>query len=210
MSVINTNVDVLLSNGDETINQQSKWLYYIKSECERMTKLTNDLLYLTQMDYSEIKKIYTNFNFSEAVESVILAMEAVFFEHNLTFNYTLEPGLMLRGNIEELEQVVMILLDNAIKYTNTDGTVDIMLKKRHNECILSVTNTGEGIAEEHLEKIFDRFYRTDKSRARKQGGYGLGLAIARAIVEQHNGKIYAKSVIGKITTFTMELPLLNV
>jgi signal transduction histidine kinase len=73
-----------------------------------------------------------------------------------------------------------------------------------------VTNTGEGIAEEHLEKIFDRFYRTDKSRARKQGGYGLGLAIARAIVEQHNGKIYAKSVIGKTTTFTMELPLLNV
>lgn len=209
MSVINTNVDVLLSNGDDTINQQSKWLHYIKSECERMTKLTNDLLYLTQMDYSEIRTIYTDFNFSEAVENVILAMEAVFFEHSLTFNYTMEPDLLVHGNIEELKQVAMILLDNAIKYTNPNGTVDIVLKKRHNECILSVTNTGEGIAEEHLEKIFDRFYRTDKSRARKQGGYGLGLAIAKAITEQHSGKIYAKSILGKTTTFAVELPLIS-
>jgi signal transduction histidine kinase len=100
----------------------------------------------------------------------------------------------------------MILLDNALKYTNKKGNVTIALKKLNNNNVLSVTNTGEGIPEDQLEKIFDRFYRVDKSRARKSGGYGLGLAIAKAIVEQHAGKIYAKSVLNESTTFTVELP----
>ncbi|MCX7922540.1 MAG: HAMP domain-containing histidine kinase [Clostridia bacterium] len=209
LAVINTNVDVLLSNSNDTIDNQSKWLHYIKSESERMTKLTNDLLYLTQMDYSDIKMIFTKFNLSEAVENVILTMEAVIFEHNISLNYDIEPDLMTHGNDEQIRQVIMILLDNAIKYTNTKGAIDISLKKHHNDIVLSVTNTGEGIPEEHLEKIFDRFYRTDKSRTRKLGGYGLGLAIAKAIVEQHKGTIYAKSVINESTTFIVELPLVS-
>lgn len=209
LAVINTNVDVLLANGEDTINKQSKWLHYIKSESERMTKLTNDLLYLTQVDYSDVKTIYAGFNLSEAVENVILTMEAVIFEHNISLHYSIEPGLITRGNNEEIQEVVMILLDNALKYTNTNGSVDIILKKRHNDIVLSVTNTGEGIPEEHLEKIFDRFYRTDKSRSRKLGGYGLGLAIARAIIEQHRGRIYAKSTLNEKTTFYIELPLVS-
>lgn len=206
LAVINTNVDVLLSNGDETVNSQSKWLHYIKSEVERMTKLTNDLLYLAQMDYSDIKMIFTDFNISEVVENVLLTMEAVVFENNINLDYNIEPNLKMHGNSEQLQQVTMILLDNALKYTNAEGNVGIILKKQHNSIFLSVTNTGEGIPEEHLNKIFDRFYRVDKSRARKSGGYGLGLAIAKAIVEQHGGKIYAKSILNESTTFTVELP----
>lgn len=117
-----------------------------------MAKLTNDLLYLTQIDYSEIKMIFTDFNFSETVENVILAMEAVIFEHNLSREYDIEPNLITHGNSEQLQQVVMILLDNALKYTNSKGIVSIALKKSHNSIVLSVTNMGEGIAEEHIER----------------------------------------------------------
>jgi signal transduction histidine kinase len=205
LSVINTNVDVLLSNSEDSINSQSKWLYYIKSEVERMARLTNDLLYLTQMDYSESKMIFSEFNLSEAVENVILTMEAVIFENNISLDYNIEPNIAVKGNREQFKQVVMILLDNALKYTNKNGKVNLILKKTHNNIMLSVSNTGKGISEEHLPKIFDRFYRIDKSRARNSGGYGLGLAIAKAIIQQHGGKITAQSIENVSTTFTVEI-----
>jgi two-component system, OmpR family, sensor histidine kinase CiaH len=205
LAIINTNTDVLLSNSEDTIRNQSKWLHYIKSETERMTGLTNDLLYLTQMDDYRTSMIFSKFDLSEAVENIILTMEAIIFEKQFSLDYEIEPHIMVMGNSEQIKQVVMILLDNAIKYTNPKGSITISLKKQHNEAVLSVTNTGEGIAPEHLSRIFDRFYRTDASRARKQGGYGLGLAIAKSIVEQHKGKIYAKSVLGESTTFYVRL-----
>lgn len=205
LTIINTNADVLLSNSDDTIHNQSKWLHYIKSETERMTSLTNDLLYLTEMDDSRSTMMYSKFNLSEAVENIILTMEAVIFEKNVSLEYDIQPDLTVQGNSEQIKQVIMILLDNAVKYTNPKGSVTLILKKQHNDVVLSVTNTGEGIAPEHLTRIFDRFYRTDASRARKQGGYGLGLAIAKSIVEQHKGKIYAKSTVGESTTFYVHL-----
>jgi signal transduction histidine kinase len=207
LAVINTNVDVLLSNSEDTISSQSKWLHYIKSESERMSKLTNDLLYLTRMDYSENKMVFSGFDLSKAVENVILTMEAVIFEQSLSLDYDLEPDLKAYGSSEQIQQVVMILLDNAVKYSDRNGSIQVSLKRRHNDAVLLVTNTGEGIPEEQLGKIFDRFYRTDKSRSRRLGGYGLGLSIARAIVEQHKGRIYAKSVLNDRTTFYAELPL---
>jgi len=206
LAVINTNVDVLLSNEEESIKNQSKWLYYIKSEVERMTKLTKDLLYLTQVDYSEVKMIFSDFSLSEAVENVLLTMEAVIFENNISLQYDIEPNLNLHGNSEQIKQVIMILLDNALKYTNEKGFVDVSLKKHQNGIQFTVTNTGKGISDEHWDKIFDRFYRLDKSRSRNSGGYGLGLAIAKAIVEQHGGKISVKSIVDKTTTFTVEFP----
>lgn len=208
LAVINTNVDVLLSNGEDSINSQKKWLNYIKSEVERMSKLTNDLLYLTQIDYSDVKMIFSNINLSETIENVILTMEAVIFENNILFDYDLEEGLTIHGNNEQIKQVVMILLDNAVKYTEPKGTINLSLKKINSNATLSITNTGKGISEDHLSRIFDRFYRIDKSRERKSGGYGLGLSIAKAIVEHHGGKIYARSVVNQSTTFIVELPSL--
>ena len=205
LTIISTNADVLLSNSDDTIRNQSKWLYYIKSETERMTRLTNDLLYLTKMDDSSSSMIFAKFDMSEAVENIILTMEAVIFEKHVSLNYDIDPHLTVQGNSEQIKQVIMILVDNSVKYTNSKGTVTVSLKKKNNDVILSITNTGEGIAAEHLTRIFDRFYRTDASRARAQGGYGLGLAIAKSIVEQHKGNIYAQSVVGESTTFSIHL-----
>ncbi|MWC30259.1 sensor histidine kinase [Paenibacillus sp. MMS18-CY102] len=207
LAVINTNADVLLANSEDTIRNQAKWLHRIQSETERMKTLTNDLLYLTEMDDSRAGMIFSNFNVSESVESVILTMEAVVFEKDLSLRYEIEPDLAVRGNNEQIKQVAMILLDNAIKYTPAKGTIDISLKKRHHEIVLAVANTGDGIQPEHLERIFDRFYRADASRSRRLGGYGLGLAIAKSIVEQHRGKIVAKSTPKEMTSFTVLLPV---
>lgn len=206
LAVINTNVDVLLTNGEDNINDGSKWLYYIKSEVERMTKLTNDLLYLTQVDYSDINMFFSDFNLSEAVENVLLTMEAVIFEKNISLQYNIDPNIKIYGNSEQIKQVVMILLDNALKYTNAKGSVTVNLKKYQNNILLSVANTGKGIPEECMPEIFDRFYRIDKSRSKNNGGYGLGLAIAKAIVKQHKGKISVKSVLGESAIFSVEFP----
>ncbi|KZL89650.1 sensor histidine kinase [Clostridium magnum] len=206
LAVINTNADVLLSNSEDTIINQSKWIYFIKSEVERMTKLTNDLLYLAKADNSDMKLISTDFDLSETIENVILTMEASIFENNMVLDYNIEPNVISHGNSEQIKQVVMILLDNALKYTNPEGKISLSFKKYNNKAILKISNTGKGISEEHLDKIFDRFYCVDKSRSKNSGGYGLGLSIAKAIVEQHNGKISVKSSLNENTTFTVELP----
>ncbi|REE70516.1 phospho-acceptor domain-containing protein [Paenibacillus taihuensis] len=205
LAVINTNADVLLANGEETINDQIKWLQHIKSETERMKTLTNDLLYLTQMDDAREQMIQVPFDLSEAVDSIILTMEAVIFEKELAFDYDIEPGLTITGNSEQMKQVVMILLDNAIKYANSHGSIHIALKKQQGHIQLSVSNTGPGIPADQLDKIFDRFYRGDASRTRKNGGYGLGLAIAKSIIEQHRGRIHARSTPNEKTTFYVQL-----
>ncbi|BFT76119.1 sensor histidine kinase [Paenibacillus sp. P36] len=205
LAVINTNADVLLANSDDTIHNQVKWLHHIKSETERMKTLTNDLLYLTEMEDSRAGLLFANFNISEAVEGVILTMEAVVYEKDISLTYGIEPDLSLRGSCEQIKQVVMILLDNAIKYTKPKGSIALTLQKRHSDILLTVTNTGEGIPSDHLGRIFDRFYRANQSRSRKSGGYGLGLAIAKSIVEQHKGKIYAKSVLNETTSFYVQL-----
>ncbi|SET94549.1 cell wall metabolism sensor histidine kinase WalK [Paenibacillus sp. NFR01] len=207
LAVINTNADVLLANREDTIGAQAKWLQYIKSETGRMAKLTSDLLYLTEMDDSRIGPLHAPFDMSDAAMDIILTMEAVIFEQNVMLDYDIAPDVTVNGNREQIKQVVMILLDNAVKYSGPGGQVNLTLKKQQGEALLAVSNTGDGIAPEHLHRIFDRFYRTDTSRSRKQGGHGLGLAIAKSIIEQqHKGKIYAKSQPGGLTTFYVQLP----
>lgn len=205
LAVINTNAEVLLANSEDSIQSQTKWLHHIKSETERMKALANDLLYLARMDDARGQLIFVPFDLSEAVESVILTMEAVIYEKELAFTYEIEPRLSMTGSSEQVKQVVMILLDNAVKYANPRGAIHLELKKQHHRPLLKVTNTGEGIAPEHINHIFDRFYRADASRSRKHGGYGLGLAIAKSIVEGHKGKIFVKSVPNGQTSFYVQL-----
>ncbi|HAS72603.1 MAG TPA: two-component sensor histidine kinase [Clostridiales bacterium UBA8960] len=199
LSVIQTNVEVLLSNG------HSKWLTYIKDEVVRMGHLTNDLLYLAKIDYAEEHQIIkAEFDFSKRIEHLILGLEAVIFEKKIEFTYNILPSVRLHGNPEQLSQVLMILLDNAIKYTPEGGSMALDMVYTTHQFVLSVSNTGEGISPEDLPHIFDRFYRGDKSRARNSDSYGLGLSIAKSIIEQHGGKINCESTHGQ-TTFTIKL-----
>ena len=133
-------------------------------------------------------------------------MEASIFENDILLDYNIEPNVMSHGNSEQIKQVIMILLDNALKYTTPKGKISIVLRKYNNKAIMTVTNTSKGIPEGYIDKIFDRFYRIDKSRSKDSGGYGLGLSIAKAIVEQHYGKISVESNVNENTTFTVEMP----
>lgn len=207
LTTINTNVDVLLSHHESTIGSEKKWLEYIKTESERMTKLTNDLLYLARLDHSEGNVIMSKVSFSDAAENVILLMEAVVFEKDVNLEYDIQPDLYVKGSMEQLKQVVMILLDNAIKYTPKSGDIKITLKQESSDAVLTVRNTGEGISEEAQKQIFERFYREDKSRARESGGYGLGLAIAKSVVTEYKGSIKVSSRKNEYTQFTVHIPI---
>ncbi len=206
LTTINTNVDVLLSHTDNKIAEEKKWLDYIKTEAERMTKLTNDLLYLAGLDHGGGNVIYSPVSFSEATESVILLMEAVIFEKNVNMDYSIEPDISVKASPEQLKQLVMILLDNAVKYTPASGSIRVTLAHEGADAALRVRNTGEGISEEAQKQIFERFYREDRSRSRESGGYGLGLAIAKAIVNEYKGSIKVFSKKNEFTEFTVKIP----
>lgn len=205
LTTINTNIDVLLSHTDSTIGEERKWLDYIKSEAQRMTKLTNDLLYLARLDYDENKVMLDKVSFSDAAENVLLLMEAVAFENDVLLDYDIESDVYINSSNEQAKQLVMILLDNAVKYTPKNGNIKIKLKTENSNAVFSVWNSGEGISD--VKHIFERFYREDKSRSRESGGYGLGLAIAKAIVTQSKGEITVSSVKNKFTEFVVKIPV---
>lgn len=204
LTTINTNIDVLLSHEDSLIRDEKKWLMYIRSENERMVKLTNDLLYLARLDHDE-NTVYSDTSFSDAAESVILAMEAVAFERNITVNENIDDGVIVKASPEQLRQLIMILMDNAIKYTPDGGMISVSLS-RGRDAVLKIRNSGAGIDKDDIKQIFERFYRSDRSRARESGGYGLGLAIAKAITENFGGVISVSSKVNEYTEFYVSIP----
>jgi len=207
LAVISANVDVLVNNENAHAEDldNGKWLQYIKTEVERMSHLTRDLLYLTQMEDAEDHQMMkTAFNLSEKIEQMLLSVEAIAFEKKIELDYAL-PDAEIVGNSEQLSQVIMILLDNAIKYTPENGEIKANLTRTQHHYLLTLTNTGEGISPDDLPHVFDRFYRGDKVRSRQSNSYGLGLAIAKTIIEQHAGKLTCESVPGEKTVFTVKL-----
>ena len=121
-----------------------------------------------------------------------MTFEPVLFEKGLQLECHIQPGIFLKGNGQSLRQVADILLDNTLKYS-APGVVTLeLIRSGRGKCLLAVSNPGEPIPTEELERIFDRFYRTDKSRSR-DGSFGLGLSIAKTVVTEHGGKIWAKS-----------------
>ncbi|WMT39637.1 HAMP domain-containing sensor histidine kinase [Paenibacillus sp. D2_2] len=197
IAVINANAEALYANKTESIESQQKWLNYITAETDRMGKLVSDLLYLAKTDSEAVNNELIPFNISHIVTDVLLAMEAVVFEKGITLSHDIEPDLIAYGASEKMKQVVIILLDNAVKYVNENGNIDVALRKSRNHVFFSVKNTGSGIPKESLPKLFDRFYRIDASRAH-DGGYGLGLSIARAIIENADGKFTPRALKEKV------------
>jgi two-component system phosphate regulon sensor histidine kinase PhoR len=117
-----------------------------------------------------------------------------------------EEPLVIRGDRRQLEQALVNLLDNAVKYTDPPGRVVLSIRRRDREVHLEVSDTGVGIPEEHIPRIFERFYRVDKARSRQLGGTGLGLAIVKHIVQAHGGRVEVESTPGKGSTFRVVLP----
>ncbi|MCY9517064.1 sensor histidine kinase [Paenibacillus apiarius] len=207
LAIINANSDALLANEGDTIQSQRKWLDYIKNQTDRMSQLVNDLLYLAKTEDTNLTLNVIPFDISEMVSDVILSMEAVAFEKEITLLQEVEPNLIIKSDCEKVKQVITILVDNAIKYTEEKGRIHITLKKTRHQLAFSIKNSGKGIAKKHLSKVFDRFYRADPARTQENGGYGLGLPIAKAIIDRLGGTIHAGSEENDGATFTFTLGL---
>lgn len=210
LTVILANTDIVLSHKEDTINNQIKWINYIKTECKRMTTLVNDLLFLAKTDANRNEVIFSKVNFSDIIWNCVLPFESVAFEEGKTINNKIPPNIFINGDNNRLKQLIFILVDNAVKYSNEKGVVNITLITFQGRAILSVNNTGNHIQKEKISHLFDRFYRVDESRERKKGGYGLGLAIAKNIVESHHGKINVTSSESEGITFTISFSLANI
>ena len=200
LAVISANTEVLARQIGE-----NEWLGYIQSEVERTNGLVQSLLTLARTDRRGDQVPMADVDLSQAVMSVALPFESTLFESGKTLETDVDEGVHVHGNEDMLRQLTVIFLSNAMKYGADGGTVRVSLHARGKGAVLSVFNTGPRIPDEDLEKIFDRFYRVEKSRNKEVEGYGLGLAIARNIVEMHRGRVQADST-DEGTTFTVALP----
>ncbi len=206
LTVLLADADILLARQEETVGSQRKWVEHIQAEGLRMKALVQDLLFLARGDAGGRERPRGRADLSALCESCLLSFEPVAFEAGLTLNSSLAPGVSVTGDGDELRRLAVILLDNACKYCEPGGTVTVTLSGGE-RAALTVHNTGEPIPAEAQPHLFERFYRADAARSREQGGSGLGLSIAAAIVERHRGKIAVRSEAGEGTAFTVTLPL---
>lgn len=207
LTVILANLKILLSHREDTIAQQSRWIENTQTEAARMKKLVENLLFLARSESNTIPLTMCSFNLSDALWSCLLPFESLAFEQGVTLNEEIAGDLFLTGDENQLKQLTVILLDNACKYASGEKKVTVRLEQVQEKAVLTVNNTGDAIPSEELSHLFERFYRSDKSRARTEGGYGLGLSIASTIVKNHRGKIQVQSTLESGTTFTVQLPL---
>ena len=184
LAVIEANADVL-----ENEIGENKWLTYIQNETDSMDKLINELLLLAKIENINNVKDYEQFNLSEYVETIASMFESIAFEKQIKIVTKIKNEISINGNKQDIEHIVSTLVDNAIKHSEVGKDVEVELLEEKSNIILQVKNYGESIPKEQQDKIFERFYRVDKSRNRSEKRYGLGLAIAKSTVEKYNGKI---------------------
>lgn len=194
LSVIMASSEALEDNPNEV-----KWLNNIKSEANRMNILIKNLLELASLEKKE-NYILKEDDLSKVVYLAVLTFDAKAYESDIKLESKIDSNIKFNFDTYSINELVEILLDNALKHADKKSTIVVSLKEQGNNILLSVTDTGDIIPKGEEEKIFERFYRLDKSRSRKENRYGLGLAIAKNIVLNHNGKISAESI-GKVTTF---------
>lgn len=212
LSVLLTSINALEMEKEANEEDQfsRKLLTNMKEEVKRMAKLVGDLLTLARSDSEQDELLMEEFDYRPIAAKIIESMKPLADSKGIDITLRAPSPLTIYGDQERLKQLLYLLLDNAIKYTPNDGRVEITLsvekQERHPTFTLQVKDTGIGISSEDMEKIFDRFYRVDKARSRQTGGYGLGLSIAKWIVEAHKGTIQVESKVGEGSIFTVKIP----
>ena len=171
-----------------------------------MANLVDNLLLLARTDSQQLQLNKETFSLNLALNEALEPFRPVATQQGINLKNNLSTPINFYGDRNLIKQVVVILLDNAIKYTPWGGNIELKLIDQTNNIEFSVTDTGEGIDPEHLGKIFERFYRVDKARSRQGGGTGLGLAIAQWIVSEHHGEITVASTTGQGSSFRVILP----
>ena len=200
LAVISANAEVL----EQEIGS-NEYLGYIRSEVKRTDSLVKNLLTLARLDRSDARAEMKPFDLSHALLDVILPFESTVYEAGKTLETDIPDGIGCTGNEEMIKQLTVILLSNALKYSDEKGHIRISLAARGKQREIRVFNTGKAIAPEDQERIFDRFWRADPAHSHDTGSHGLGLAIARSVVEVHHGKISVESREDEGTTFIVLL-----
>ncbi len=180
--------------------KNEKWIHNLKSESEKMSHLITRLLDLSKSENGIQKEDFHNNNLSKIIEKRALIFESLAYEKNVLIDLDIMPDINLVCNLESMDELITILIDNAICHSEKNSSILVKLSKENKNVIIEVRNKGKEIAKEEQEKIFERFYRGDKARTHKENRYGLGLAIAKNIVESHKGSITVSSKNG-FTTF---------
>ena len=206
---IKSYAETIVSAGDELPGElRTNFLGVIINEADRMTRIVQDLLTLSKIDYGKMEMNISRFSFAQAVQNVYEAARLNAEQnHHHTMTFTCEDNIPeVNGDRERIEQVVMNIVSNAIKYTPDGGKIEIHVGTGKKTVYVRVTDNGIGIPEKDLPRLFERFYRVDKARSRESGGTGLGLSIAREILQQHKGDIHIDSVYGEGTDVVITLP----
>ncbi|MCI9263893.1 MAG: two-component sensor histidine kinase [Oscillospiraceae bacterium] len=206
ITVILANTGILRSHPADSVAEQVKWIDYIQDEAVRMKGLVDDLLFLAKSDAARLPFHPAVIRLDQLVIATLLSFEPVAFEAGVALKEDISPDISVLGDEDQLRRLVVILLDNGVKYAGSQGIVTLRLDRLQDRPRLSVHNTGPAIPPEHLPHLFERFYRTDVARDRSQGGYGLGLSIAKSIAEGHQGKLTVTSSPAEGTTFSILFP----
>jgi signal transduction histidine kinase len=201
LAVIRANAEFLQQEQPENVEARD-----IVSETDRLSSLVDALLAVARDDDRGAKALHMRVDLAEVVEATVASFRTVTTDHELELTHATPNELMVMGDREQLRQVLVILLDNAVRYTPAGGRIHVQARADGKEAVLTVHDTGIGIPEEALPRVFERFYRADDARNRQSGGVGLGLAIARELVTRHSGRISVTSTEGAGSTFTVRLP----
>ena len=187
---------------------RKKYLQRAAKGVDRLIYIIKDLDLITKLEVGDLNLERMNFDIVELIESVfdLLEMKASKKKIALTFDMDYEGPIYVQADKEKIQQVFTNLLVNSIKYGHKGGTTEVSVENLiQNKVIVRVTDNGEGIPKQHIPRLFERFYRVDKSGSRSEGGSGLGLAIVKHIIEAHNEKIYVESEIGIGSEFSFTL-----
>lgn len=202
LTIISADADVL-----EMQQGSNEWLSDIRVQIERLSKLTYNLIFLAKMEENHKSINIQEFSISDMAEDCVQAFQTLAKVQQKNFSSKIQPGLILRGDPSQIERLFSVLLDNALKYSQPEGQISVVLRAHRHFIHLEVFNTTDFIEKEQLPRLFDRFYRIDPSRSSETGGHGIGLSIARAVVLAHGGEITASSQDNCSFTVTVLLPI---
>jgi signal transduction histidine kinase len=202
--------ETMIQHAERDPTLASKYLPRIVSHTDRLARLATQLLDLAQLESGDLVGTFEPGRLDEVVEEVLHTCTSPAADKGIRLSAEAPESVpTVQGDRDRLLQVVLNLVDNAIRYTGSEGEVTVSIGVRGDNVELRVRDTGAGIAPEHLPHLFERFYRVDQARTRDRGGTGLGLSIVQQIVEAHGGTIDVASVVGEGTCFTICLPLVK-
>ena len=204
---IKTPLAIILANTEamELYNGENKWSKNIREQTVRLNGLMKNLLLLAKMDEGAAEIVKTEVSLSELVSENVRVFAEPFNLRNITLQTEIQPNVIIKANKEQMSQLISILFDNASKYTNDSGTVIVSLQKSDKRIKLLIKNSCEKLPDTSPHKLLDRFYRDDKARTQKTGGYGIGLSVARSIAEANRGSIAVEYEKPNFVSFTVKL-----